>query len=66
MTGAELSQLRWGYAMDSARKLAARLGLHPSTLYRNEKRHTVTDYVADSVDVEPTARAFYAGMQWRD
>ncbi len=66
MTGTELRQLRDWYSGGSAARLAARIGVHESTIRRNEKRHTVTDYVADSVDVEPTARAFYAGMQWRD
>ena len=66
MTGADLRRLRWGYAMDSAPRLAARIGCHESTIRRNEKRATVTDYVADSIEATPTAHAFYEGMQWRD
>jgi IS30 family transposase len=66
MTGADLRQLRYGYALDSAVRLAKRIGVHPSTIYRNERRERVTDYVSASVDVTPTAAAFVRGMNWGD
>ena len=66
MTGAQLRNLRSWYAGNSAQRLAARIGVHESTIRRNEKRATVTDYVADSIEATPTAHAFYEGMQWRD
>lgn len=66
ITGAELRALRYGMCLDSAEKLATRLGVHPSTIYRNERRDAVTDYVWASVDVVSTARAFMSGIQTRE
>lgn len=63
MTGAELRELRHGYAMGSARKLARRLHCHPSTIYRNEKRPRVTPFMAIHVEACNTARAFVSGME---
>ncbi|MCP4573258.1 MAG: hypothetical protein GY838_12965 [bacterium] len=62
MSGSDLRFLRWGFAMDSARKLARRLGIAASTVYRNEKRETVTDYVSLRVSSNPLAAAFFLGM----
>ena len=64
MTGKELRFLRYGLCLDSAVTLASRIGVHPSTIYRNERREHVTEYVAASVDVIPTARAFLSGMNY--
>lgn len=63
MTGQDLQALRWGYAMGSARKLAARVGVHPSTIYRNEKRPRVSTYLLVRIDGHPTAGAFLRGMK---
>ena len=63
MTGTALRALRWGYAMDSAVRLARRIGIHPSTIYRNERRERVTAYVRASVDATPTAAAFARGAR---
>lgn len=62
MTGSDLRGLRWGFAMDSARKLARRLGIAHSTVYRNERRARVTDYVSARVAGHPLASAFLLGM----
>jgi IS30 family transposase len=62
MTGTQLRNLRRWYAMDSAAKLAKRLGCHPSTIYRNERRPHVTTYVEDCIDTTETACAFLRGM----
>lgn len=61
-SGHLLRQLRWGYAMDSARKLAARLGCHPSTIYRNEQRDRVSALIYVRVHWHTTASAFLRGM----
>jgi len=66
MTGKELRFLRYGLCLDSAVTLASRIGVHPSTIYRNERRERVTPYVSASVDVIPTAAAFVRGIEWRD
>lgn len=62
MTGSDLRNLRWGFALDSARKLARRLGVAHSTVYRNERRERVTDYVAARIAAHPLASAFFLGM----
>ncbi len=62
LTGTELHQLRYGYAMGSARKLAARVGCHPCTIYRNEKRLRVSTFLLVRIDGHPTAAAFMRGM----
>ena len=66
MTGATLRKLRAWYAMDSAVRLAKRLGCHASTLYRSEKRERVTPYVLACIDTTPTARAFVTGIETRE
>lgn len=62
MTGSDLRRLRWGFAYDSARKLARRLGIAHSTVYRNERRERVTDYVSSRISAHPLASAFLLGM----
>ncbi len=62
MTGPELYSLRYGYAMGSARKLAARLRCHPTTIYRNEKRRRISTFLLVRIDGHPTAAAFLRGM----
>ena len=62
MTGAELHQLRYGYAMGSARKLAARLRCHPSTIWKNEKRLRISTFLLVRIDGHPTAAAFARGQ----
>ena len=62
MTGAQLHQLRYGYAMGSARKLAARLGCQPTTIYRNEQRLRISTFLLVRVDGHPTAAAFARGQ----
>ena len=62
MSGSDLRSLRWGFAMDSARKLARRLGIAHSTVYRNEQRAQVTNYVSACVAAHPLASAFLLGM----
>lgn len=62
MTGQTLRRLRYGYAFDSARKLAARLRCHPTTIYRNEKRLRISTFLLVRIDGHPTAAAFLRGM----
>ena len=56
MTGPELYSLRYGYAMGSARKLAARLRCHPTTIYRNEKRRRISTFLSESTGTQPPPR----------
>jgi IS30 family transposase len=63
MTGTSLRALRYGYALNSARRLAHRLGCHHSTIYRNEKRQRITNYMRACIEARPTALAFCRGAE---
>lgn len=64
MTGADLTYLRWAWCLDSAVRMAARLGCHPCTIRRNQRRPQITQYLADLVEAHPTCQRFCDGLQW--
>ena len=66
MTGSDLRRLRYGLCMDSAPRLARRLGCHETTIRRNEKRPHVTNYVDLLVETHDIARAFLSGLNFGD
>jgi len=66
MTGRDLDRLRWGACMGSTRRLAARLGIHPSTVRRGVRRRLVTPYVRARVMSTPALVAHLRGMYQGD
>lgn len=63
MTSRELRQLRMSYAGGSARKLAKRLGCHPSTIWRNERRRfMVTQWLFQRFIQRPDALGHWLGL----
>lgn len=65
MTGADLRRLRWAYALDSSRRLAARLGCHRTTIDRGMRRRLLTEYVRARILTHPTAAPFWRGLNYR-
>ena len=64
MSSAELRWIVYGYCNGSARKLAKRIGCHPSTVWRNMRRaQWVTPWLQARIESTPLATAFIRGLR---